>query len=95
MESGREIGSSLLENAVVTAPTVDMMQNQVFTLRYAAIHILAMTVYNDERLGGGDSKEALKEIAEDLRKEFEFAKGCESEGQLSLFAPDNPTGAVH
>jgi hypothetical protein len=95
IESGREIGSNLLENAITTAPTVDVMQNHVFTLRYAAIHILAMTAYNDERLGGADPNEVLKEIASDLRQEYEFAKGCEAEGQLNLFAPDNPSGAVH
>ncbi len=87
IDTGREIGTAMLEAAINSAPSIEIMHNQIFTLRRAAIHILAMTAYNDERLGGANADDCLEEISTEIENELEFARRCENEAQLDLFVP--------
>lgn len=91
-ESGRQVATGLLETVIIQSKSTDEMADQLFTLRASSIHILAMEVFNSEKILGEDAQMVLSTTIDDLLKELDFIRGKDDTGQLELFLPQ---GAVH
>lgn len=72
-DHGREMAMRLTEKAVTTAKTPEQMAMQLEILYRAAIHILALRVFNRVDQGEATADNALAEVFQDVRDEFDTA----------------------
>lgn len=78
-EAGREIATMWLERAIQEAETEDQCENQVFTIRKAAQHVLAVCAFNEERVTKREGADILEQYFGEVIDEFENINFSEME----------------
>lgn len=67
---GREVAEGFIRSAVQDAENEDQMNNQIATLHYAAVHILAAEMYNQSRQMDISPEEFISSLDTELRYEL-------------------------
>lgn len=79
VDAGREMGSTLLANAVRTAKSNEQMGNQIFVLEVAAQHILALCAYNQKMAKGIPTDETIDSFYRQMKTEVGFFNDVDME----------------
>lgn len=71
---GRDMAQAWMANAIETAKSNEMMNNQIDILRRASIHVLATEMYNDAEQMDISPNDYLKRLNADILLEFEYLR---------------------
>lgn len=77
IQQGREVAESWLSEAISVSKTPDAMNAEIYMLEAAAIHLLAVAVYNTEAAYGVPAKAALKDILGAIDQEVKFLRSSD------------------
>lgn len=71
-EAGRELAVSYMQKSINTAETEDQLDNQMFMLRCAAIHIVAALLFNEMKVLPEGNISPIHDAFKDLVDEVNF-----------------------
>jgi hypothetical protein len=77
IDCGRDMGNHWLNAAVSTATDNKMLENQIFTLRRAAIFMLTTEGYNSAKQNGLPFAQFLGTLAKDMANELSYLEDAD------------------
>lgn len=87
IESGRQIATGMIMNAVKKSESPEEASHQLFVLRVAAAHIFACCAFNEEQDGEVEGWHCLEQFFNMARQEYVHMVNQFELGEVKLYGP--------
>lgn len=81
-DCGRETALNLLNSAVSTAKTQDVLTNQIYVAYFCGVHILATEAFNHVKQGSLTLEQALERVVNDVAVELRMLNAAHAAGDM-------------